>query len=359
MLQLTEQEKFQIIQSHLNGESIDSLRARFKRGPVTIERVLVDAGIEVKKGRNGTSMSLQLEKKIVDLFNEGNNPSEIARSLGISSATTVQNKLRLLGLYETRFPNINEEQKAQINSLYSEGLPSQKIAKQLGISKWAVLKFIEGKKRERFDYRTYDVDREFFDNIDTQEKAYWLGVMFSDGYNCEDTTYIRLAQAEINKELVYSFKQALRAGHPVNFTDGQRKFYQITISNERLSKSLAKHGCVQAKTHITKYPEIDLSLDSHFIRGYFDGDGSIHTCSGNPHISITGNKDLIEVIQNKLIESCGLNKTKLICRRPETSPNIVEIRYGGKNQVKRISEYLYKDATCYMQRKFEKFFEIN
>lgn len=357
MVQLTREEKDEIIHFHVEeGESIDSLRARFKRGPLTIEKVLLDAGIEIRKSNRGQiGMDENLVKEIINLNNQGFTHTEIAKQLNISSATTVRNKLLSLGLYETRFPEITEEQKLQINELYSQGVSSNKIATRLNISKFSVLKFIEGQKKERFDYRTYDVDRQFFDNIDTQEKAYWLGVMFADGYNNEEFGYIRFGQCESNVELVHSFKTALSSTHPIVDVDREHSFYQITIANRHLSESLAKLGCIQAKTHYCDFPEIPEHLERHFIRGYFDGDGSIWTSNNALGISITGNNKLVEKIQMKLMVECNLAQTKLVCRRPETSPNIVEIRYGGRHQIARISEYLYSGSTCHFSLKFDKF----
>lgn len=350
MAKIAELERQQIIDLHKDeGWSIERLRKKFKRGPATIEKILVQAGIEVSKGKNKKGLDVELVERWRGLYNSGNNFSDIAR-LYNTDPTVVRQKFQVLGLYDTKAFDTTDEQKQLMNQLYKSGLSSRAVAEKMNLSKTTVLEYLDG-AREPSSFRIYSVNEDFFENIDNQEKAYWLGVLYADGYNSEERRYVRFGQAKKDKELVYKFKNILEAEHPVVFNERHGKvqdFYQISVSSVKLSRDLARHGCMQNKTFKTEFPNIPEELYSHFIRGYFDGDGSIWNSSGYPNISITGNIGLLERIQEILMEECQLNKTKLISRRKNS---IVDIRYGGRNQVRRIYDYLYKDATTFLSRK--------
>ena len=111
-------------------------------------------------------------------------------------------------------------------------------------------------------------------------------------------------------------------------------------------------GLVKAKTHKIIFPIwLKKPLIRHFVRGYFDGDG----CVSNRIFSIVGTDDFLSDTQNILIKELGLSKTKFYKRHKESSNNIVEIRYCGKNNLKKIMNWFYSDATIYLERKYEKF----
>ena len=92
------------------------------------------------------------------------------------------------------------------------------------------------------------------------------------------------------------------------------------------------------------------SLYRHFIRGYFDGDGTV--CESI--FKITAYRGMAENIQSILVNKCRLNNTKLI-EYPAKDVDIVDISYGGKKQLKRIFQYLYNDSNIYLSRKYSKF----
>jgi hypothetical protein len=101
---------------------------------------------------------------------------------------------------------------------------------------------------------------------------------------------------------------------------------------------------------VADYPEIPKELDSHFIRGIFDGDGCIHVChKGQLQFSIIGTKKLNEKIQEKLIKNCGVNNTKISLRGKNLS--FSQLHHGGNKQVPKIMNWLYKDADIYLERK--------
>lgn len=346
----------QIIQLYQEGYSITNISKKIQKRKSYVSDVLKNSDVKIRT-RGGKRKPLTQSQKfeICTYFNEGLTIQEISNKIGISW-NGVKKVLIEYNLYEVTRPDITEDQIKQINDLYDSGLSSREVADKLEISKWSVLKYAE-EIREPSTHRLYNADFSYFDNIDNQDKAYWLGVLFADGYNNEDRGQVKLGQAVKDKQLVYWFKHALRAENPVSivtFNNKRTDFYTLGINNQHFSQSLAKHGCIQNKTLNLQFPDIDESLYSHFIRGYFDGDGSVWN-SGGYHISFTGTKQFLTRVQEILMKECNLNKTKLSSYKGRCNDSIVDIRYGGNRQVKRIKDYLYKDANYLNLRKFNKF----
>ncbi len=96
------------------------------------------------------------------------------------------------------------------------------------------------------------------------------------------------------------------------------------------------------------------------MRGYFDGDGSIGVFgkAQNVEFSLVSTKEFLIDYQQILIDNCNLKLTKLGKRHKDRDSNAYHIKYTGRFSCLRIRDFLYKDATMYLQRKYDKFFSI-
>lgn len=207
--------------------------------------------------------------------------------------------------------------------------------------------------------RRYALDEHVFDSIDSDEKAYWLGFLYADGYNREDRNVISITLQKSDILHLVKFQTFLSTNIPVReyTTKGYTKCV-INVSSLQISNQLAKLGCTQAKTFTRKYPSIENKFNSSFIRGYFDGNGCFsHTTTTEDRwqLSFTGNKDLILPIQNILEEEIGLNHISLNTRSDKSS---VAIHYSGRNVCRKILTYMYDTATVYLDRKYDKYCEL-
>ena len=213
----------------------------------------------------------------------------------------------------------------------------------------------------------YAIDEHVYDTIDNQDKAYFLGLLMADGNSSSSGYCIRIDLQERDRELVEKFRRLFKTNRPLTFspkktTEGHMCQAQIgcAITNKHVAKSLAKWGIVPNKTFIASFPEdLDAQYYPHFIRGLFDGDGSlsIDTIKNAQSFTIAGTEKLLLRIQEILCAACDLNKTKLIHHNTKGG-GVYAIHYGGSLQVTRIKDYLYKDAITYLQRKKDKFDSI-
>ena len=216
--------------------------------------------------------------------------------------------------------------------------------------------------------RKYEIIENYFDDIDTEEKAYWLGFLYADGYNIETKHEVKLRLHIKDEEILIKFRNILfpNKDNPLyygEFSNGKSKWCELDISNKHISDSLSEKGCVQAKTFKLSFPDfLNENLYNHFIRGLFDGDGCIccSTLKTGEHktmFSITGYRPFMSQINEIISNSCGLNKNKLIKYKGKDE-RIATLAFSGCRQCIKIREYLYKDATIYLQRKYLIFFKL-
>ena len=128
--------------------------------------------------------------------------------------------------------------------------------------------------------KKYQINENIFNNIDSEEKAYFLGFLMADGYNNETRYSVRLCLKEEDVCVLESLKNILYPNNdkPIGYIkrkDGFNLNY-LDICNKHISKTLANLGMIQAKTFKLQYPNISNTMNKHFIRGYFDGDGCIN-----------------------------------------------------------------------------------
>ena len=92
-------------------------------------------------------------------------------------------------------------------------------------------------KDNHFYRQKYKFQENFFEIIDTQEKAYWLGFLFADGnvYKKRNSYYIKLSVCD--KEVVERFKQDISAEYPITVTYSNNRInplYSITICSKKM-----------------------------------------------------------------------------------------------------------------------------
>ena len=157
----------------------------------------------------------------------------------------------------------------------------------------------------------YSFNENYFETIDSEEKAYWLGFLYADGYvvnNDVDKQYrVCLTLNENDKGHVELFKECLESNNSIRtvctkLNDKEYFSSQFYIYSKKMVNDLYNNGCVQNKSLILKPPVIIDNLVGHFIRGYFDGDGSIYYDKKRDRyvFSILGTNEVLLWICNKI-----------------------------------------------------------
>lgn len=200
-------------------------------------------------------------------------------------------------------------------------------------------------------------DNTIFDNIDTEEKAYWLGFIFADGYVSDNNDFeVSLGIKDFNH--LNSLHLFMKTEKQIGFNETRCR---LCVRDTHLVSTLKSYGCIPRKSLVLEFPEEkifkDIELIKHFIRGFVDGDGCItytdkeHT---KPQLSILGTEQFLNKLQEYLpidfIHQLGYNnKSKSLITRV--------LSFNGSVAC-NVCKFLYQNSKVYLDRKYEKFLEI-
>lgn len=200
--------------------------------------------------------------------------------------------------------------------------------------------------------KKHSLNINYFDTIDTPNKAYVLGFIYADGCNTRNGLHIGIQEEDkevlefIKSEL--NISNALRYIKPANVN--WKPKWELSIKSIDFSKALTNVGCPPAKSLILSFPDfISDDLMPHFIRGYFDGDGCISICKkGYFKVSFVSASALfIDSLREYLY-----NKTGHLL--PVYKKNYYSLLSSKQSTVKDIINLMYTNSTFSMQRKFKK-----
>lgn len=291
------------------------------------------------------------EGSIIQLYSSGKSTREVASVCNVSQ-TQVR---RILSRHDVKAHEIKTSSEIEdiIVQRYKDGDSSEKISKDLDLNASTVCRVlkrnnIELKKAKHFN-RKYQINEDFLDEINTQEKAYFLGFMYADGCVHKRKTNFNLTLHQQDVDILEIFSNIFYGFNKVVTTDGG--YRALTIYSAKLCSKLIQNGCMPAKTFKVQLPKLPKELLSHFLRGVYDGDGCINLCeSGRVRVILTGYSEFLKEIQDYL-STRGISGILRIVKGDNVASFVVSKNYDTK----AFLEYLYKDATIYLNRKYEKY----
>lgn len=269
------------------------------------------------------------------------------------------------------YKDFSDEQVSEIIDLYNTGNSTVAIGKMYGVGHKVISRVLDnnGIARTGVGRRKYFLDEHYFDNIDTKNKAYFLGLLYADGSNFTPKQTISISLEENDKHILESFRNELKYDRELEFIDYSDKHdfgytyknqYRLSIFSKHMSYELENKGVKKNKSLILEFPDfIRDDLLKYFILGYFDGDGSFcpsYTKNGKfqPLITFTSTKNFCIDLQNYLMEKlnipCG-NIYDASCHNGITSV----LSFSGTKQVKTFLDWLYDGAEVYLFRKYVKY----
>ena len=254
----------------------------------------------------------------------------------------------------------SQEQIEDILSKYQNNWSQQKIADFYQVSRTVIKRILEIQCKGliiRNKTSKYKYQQDIFENIDSAEKAYWLGFLAADGcnYQREHNASIILNVHEKDIEHLEKFKQFCHTDAEIKSYIGYEGFSnqtpmcKITLNSKKISNDLIDKGILPNKSLILQPPHILEEFYKPFILGYFDGDGSISKTSqyNNYSISIQGTKEILTWICEVLDWDAKLEK-----RNINSNNNSYYIRCGGTNKPYQILNQLYNSCEIHLDRKF-------
>ena len=274
-------------------------------------------------------------------------------------------------------PKYNEiifthEQETQIIDMYVNHKKSTvAIGNEYNVSHKTIARLLDKHGIERSNRgRKYFFDEHYFDNIDTPNKAYILGLLYADGYNSMDKYTVRIQLQYTDKSILEMIRKELRYEKPLKYIKCSDKIssngfvskdmYQLEFYSKHMCETLSKYGMVQNKSLILEFPNfLDEKLYPHFIRGYYDGDGSLcnhYTKNGwfQSLLTITSTESFCIKCLEIIRKFSGITGGGIYDASSHNGITKV-ISISGTNQTKKLLTWLYEDAELFLERKYKLF----
>jgi hypothetical protein len=201
--------------------------------------------------------------------------------------------------------------------------------------------------------RKYNLNEHFFDELN-EKSSYWLGFLYADGFvRMKDgkSGELKIKLKDTDKNHIEKFlsdiecKKTIKCG-----IDNKSKFCSVTVYSNVMVNKLFELGCVNNKTQKIRLPNLNKNLMHHFIRGYFDGDGSVSKVKNRTNsytVSICSNAKF----NDELVDFLGYGK-------PYKYDNYSVIKINKIMDIVNFRDYIYSNAVTLLNRKLNKFKEI-
>ena len=245
-----------------------------------------------------------------------------------------------------------------LKSLIFSGKKSKDICEVFNVSRRTLFTVLKDNNLSFKEYTYFNIN--IFDEIDTEEKAYWLGFLYADGYICGYNSQVELSLKGSDIDHLIKFKKFLSDTREddciklsmVQFNNNQYSRCRYIIGNRYFHDRLIDLGCVPGKSTKLVFPDESIfktkDLIRDFIRGYIDGNGCLYFNNSKLAIEISGTMDFLNSIRNYFSEFNIPQKDK--------RHNVYRIGcYCTKARL--VANTLYNNSTIYLSRKYLKFAE--
>jgi len=259
---------------------------------------------------------------------------------------------------------LTTEQKNNIIDEYKNGKSTTELMGQYKFSRNAINRLLKLNDVEIRQYRKYKFDFNIFNNIDTEEKSYWMGFLLGDGSVSRGSLNLKLKNIDLGHLIKY--KIFTKADNPILPTPKGQSI--ISIYNTNFISTIAQYGLVPNKTYedIRTPNQIPNHFLHHFYRGILDADGCVKESkskSKNGKIYKSGfcfsicsyNYDFLLEIQKWMCDKLG---EKRGCLQEVTTINPPQRRcnltFCGRSLFSKVYHIFYDDAAIYLDRKKQK-----
>lgn len=296
----------------------------------------------------------------------------------------INNNIYIRNCFETRLlkrnPNysIKEIENIIINNYTNKKYGQLKAGREFGVNATTVKKIllknnikirdlneaicIANQTNDR-TIQNYQKNCNFFKE-QSPNMAWMLGFLASDGNISKNSNRIRIELSIVDKEILEKIKDMIKIDNPIKKRIDKRGFEFVSLewSCKEHKEDLAKYNIVPAKTYILQPPN-NLSKQYYidYIRGYFDGDGTINLNKNGSKKSLRwgicgASKPVLEWIVQILNDQYGIPMVNL---HKDSSKNndFYSIVYST-NSTKKIYNILYTSNSIFLNRKKNKFEQL-
>lgn len=210
----------------------------------------------------------------------------------------------------------------------------------------------------KLSIHTYKKDLDFFKNINTNNKSYILGFLLADG--CIDKKgSVRFEVQEKDIEVLEFIKSQISPTSPIKYLSRNvsgriSKTVLVYFKAKNYLEDLEHWNILPNKTYKKQtLPNIPFNLMSDFIRGYFDGDGSVWLDGNYPRVSFTGEENLLKEISKFFFTNKIISKECKVYTKYNQHDCV--FTFGANKDTKSFYDFIYNKDSFSLNRKKEKF----
>lgn len=239
------------------------------------------------------------------------------------------------------------QDKEYLNQLINEGMNISQIAKKFNVDRGTISywckKLSLSIEKQIGQKRKYSLNTDFFKKIDSEEKAYILGFIMADGYIESNGRSLAIKLDKKDIDILEKIKKCLNSDAPIGFREDGR-YRILSICSKEIVTDLQKLSVVINKTSTLTFPVLNSNLYSHFLRGYFDGDGHIgkRQCA-----LIVGSLGFLNDLLVFLESEHNI--------KPWVGDNTTYYHIQFNKRDSFFINWLYTNAQIYLDRKYEAF----
>lgn len=309
----------------------------------------------------------------------GFNFKEVCKEFNISSTNSVYYWFKKYGFKSKRFTKtyrnkpvkqkpdkINIKDYSDIVELYNSGKSTIEIANIKNVNRETIAKELFRKRKIPKKRQGYSLNENFFENIDSEIKAYLAGFFYADG--CLTNSSIQVLIQERDLEVLEFFRDNISPDKPIHRYDyrhnGVNRQPQVKykITSKKIYDDLIKLGYTERKTYNDfSMKFVPQNLKSHFIRGFIDGDGGwvfksigfSKKDSRYKYIKRLSMVSLCGTLMNEIKEyfnELGI-KSSLHSRNTKNMYLLHALCVYKSDYLRIIYEDLYKNANFFLKRK--------
>ena len=299
-------------------------------------------------------ISLEIEQEIIKLYNSGLSMAKVGTFYNIAS-TTVMRILNRNNIPKRTKGGIYIIPEQEVITRYNNGESCQTIADSFKVSFHTISNILENNNVARNNkYKNIGLNENYFENIDSTDKAYFLGFLLTDGNISLNENIIRLVLASKDEEILNVFKEKTGNTNKICIREDEKHSERIfQLRSKKWKDDLAKYGVVPQKTFISEMPILSTDMMPHFIRGMIDGDGWISFHSHQ--IGFCGNEKTVIQLKEYLVKTLNIYNVKVIHARE----NLWQVAWASKTDIEKIGNYIYQNKdNCFLSRKYNNFLQI-
>ena len=344
------------LEEQVSVKSVAEIAAELECGEITIYRWMKKLEIEKEKPlyQNKSWLNEQLKTK---------GSAAISEELGVD-IHTISRWIKKFGL--TRDTPLYQEKDWLEEKLKECNGSLKTISEKYGykrdtINEWCLK---HGLSKEKRNSRTYKLKENYFSQIDTSNKSYWVGLLMADGFMDREIMNFGIGLHHKDEDILVKFAEDIGYNGKIfdhysgfkNEIENTIPYKYLLVCSTAMAKDLNYHGIIPNKTGKESLPEtIPDEFIRDFIRAFLDGDGCIDP-SNNRIEFYSPSYNVLLSIKEHLESKIQIKEYEIRRKKDHKKPYFVYSVYG-KNAVK-LGKYLYDDAELFLNRKRELFNEI-